>query len=143
VRVEDEDVWLRAEAMEELFQKDRRTVQEHLKNIFNSGELDENSVCRKFRHTAEDGKNYNVNFYSLEAIIAVGYRADSQRAIEFCKLAAVVLSNFAKIQEIRASERKFYQKITDIYATAVDYDAKSRTTKDFFAAVQNKKKIWG
>jgi hypothetical protein len=165
VRVEDENVWLRAEAMAELFQKSRPTIVEHLKNIFESGELDENSVCRKFRQTAEDGKNYNVNFYSLEAIIAVGYRADSQRAIEFRKWATVVLSNFAKkgyvldknrlindqvfskqyfdeliaeIQEIRASERKFYQKITDIYATAIDYDASSRTTKDFFAAVQNK-----
>ncbi|MDR1584792.1 MAG: cell filamentation protein Fic, partial [Prevotellaceae bacterium] len=78
VRVEDENVWLRAEAMAELFQKDRRTIQEHLKNIFSSGELDENSVCRNFRHTAGDGKSYNVNFYRLEAIIAVGYRADSE-----------------------------------------------------------------
>lgn len=165
VRVENENVWLRAEAMAELFQKDRRTVQEHLKNIFISGELDENSVCRKFRHTAEDGKNYNVNFYSLEAIISVGYRADSQRAIEFRKWATNVLANFAKkgyvldknrlvndqvfskryfdeliaeIQEIRASERKFYQKITDIYATATDYDVQSPTTKGFFATVQNK-----
>jgi hypothetical protein len=91
VRIEDENVWLRAEAMAALFQKDRRTIQEHLKNIFNSGELDEISVCRKFRHTAEDGKNYNVNFYSLEAIIAVGYRADSQRAIEFRRWATKVL----------------------------------------------------
>ena len=165
VRVEDENVWLRSEAMAELFQKDRRTVQEHLKNIFSSGELDENSVCRNFRHTASDGKNYQVKFYSLEAIIAVGYRADSERAIEFRKWATTVLSQFAKkgyvldknrlindqvfskqyfdeliaeIQEIRASERKFYQKITDIYATAVDYDTNNPTTKNFFANVQNK-----
>jgi hypothetical protein len=165
VRVEDENVWLRAEAMAELFQKSRSTIVEHLKNIFETGELDENSVCRKIRQTAEDGKNYNVNFYSLEAIIAVGYRADSQRAIEFRKWATGVLSEFSKkgyvldknrlindqifskqyfdelvaeIQEIRASERKFYQKITDIYATAVDYDSSSQTTKDFFATVQNK-----
>jgi hypothetical protein len=165
VRIEDEDVWLRAEAMAKLFQKSRPTIVEHLKNIFESGELDENSVCRKFRQTAEDGKNYNVNFYSLEAIIAVGYRADSQRAIEFRRWATKVLSEFSKkgyvldknrlindqvfskqyfdeliaeIQEIRASERKFYQKITDIYATSVDYDASSQTTKDFFATVQNK-----
>ena len=96
VRVEDENVWLRAEAIAELFQKDRRTIQEHLKNIFLSGELTENSVCRNFRHTASDGKNYSVNFYALEAIIAVGYRADSQRAIEFRKWATNVLSNFAK-----------------------------------------------
>ena len=165
VRVEDENVWLRSEAMAELFQKSRSTIVEHLKNIFGTGELDENSVCRKFRQTAEDGKNYNVNFYSLEAIIAVGYRADSQRAIEFRKWATKVLSEFSKkgyvldknrlindqvfskqyfdeliaeIQEIRASERKFYQKITDIYATAIDYDSSNQTTKDFFATVQNK-----
>jgi hypothetical protein len=165
VRVEDENVWLRSEAMAELFQKDRRTIQEHLKNIFVSGELDENTVRRNFRHTAQDGKNYNVKFYSLEAIIAVGYRADSERAIEFRKWATVVLSEFAKrgyvldknrlindqvfskqyfeeliaeIQEIRASERKFYQKITDIYATAVDYDSSSTVSKGFFANVQNK-----
>jgi len=165
VRIEDENVWLHVEAMGELFQKDRRTIQEHLKNIFSDGELDENSVCRNFRHTAEDGKNYQVKFYNLEAIISVGYRTDSQRAIEFRKWATNILSNFAKkgyvldknrlindqvfskqyfdeliaeIQEIRASERKFYQKITDIYATAVDYEANSQTTKDFFATVQNK-----
>ena len=165
VRVEDENVWLRMEAMAELFQKSRITILEHLQNIFVSGELDENSVCRKFRHTADDGKNYQVKFYNLEAIISVGYRADSQRAIEFRKWATNVLSNFAKkgyvldknrlindqvfskqyfdeliadIQEIRASERKFYQKITDIYATAVDYDINSLTTKEFFANVQNK-----
>jgi hypothetical protein len=165
VRVEDENVWLRVEAMAELFQKSRITIVEHLQNIFASGELNENSVCRKFRHTAADGKNYQVKFYNLEAIISVGYRADSQRAIEFRKWATGILSNFAKkgyvldknrlindqvfskqyfdeliaeIQEIRASERKFYQKITDIYATAVDYDVNSTTTKDFFANVQNK-----
>jgi len=165
VRIEDENVWLCSEAIAELFLKDRRTIQEHLRNIFADGELDEKSVCRKFRHTAEDGKNYQVKFYNLEAIISVGYRADSQRAIEFRKWATKVLGNFAKkgyvldknrlindqvfskqyfdeliaeIQEIRASERKFYQKITDIYATAVDYDTNSTTTKEFFANVQNK-----
>ena len=165
VRVEDENVWLTSEAIATLFQKDRRTIQEHLKNIFSSGESDENSVCRKFRHSADDGKNYQVKHYSFEAIIAVGYRADSQRAIQFRQWATKVLSEFSKkgyvldknrlindqvfskqyfdeliaeIQEIRASERKFYQKITDIYATAVDYDSKGLTTKDFFANVQNK-----
>lgn len=96
VRVENENVWLRAEAIAELFQKSRSTVVEHLKNIFETGELNENSVCRKFRQTAEDGKTYKVNFYALEAIIAVGYRADSHRAIEFRKWATNVLSNFAK-----------------------------------------------
>jgi len=165
VRVEDENVWLASEAIATLFQKDRRTIQEHLKNIFSSGELNENSVCRIFRHTADDGKNYQVKHYSLEAIIAVGYRADSQRAIQFRQWATKVLSEFSKkgyvldknrlindhvfskqyfdeliaeIQEIRASERKFYQKITDIYATAVDYDPGCSTTKGFFANVQNK-----
>ncbi|MDR1679141.1 MAG: virulence RhuM family protein [Prevotellaceae bacterium] len=165
VRVEDENVWLQSEAIAELFQKDRRTIQEHLKNIFADGELEENSVCRNFRHTAADGKNYQVKFYSLEAIIAVGYRTDSERAIQFRQWATGVLSQFAKkgyvldksrlindqvfskqyfdeliaeIQEIRASERKFYQKITDIYATAVDYDINNPTTKNFFANVQNK-----
>jgi len=165
VHVEDENVWLQSEAMAELFQKDRRTIQEHLKNIFADGELNENSVCRNFRHTAADGKNYQVKFYSLEAIIAVGYRTDSGRAIQFRQWSTGVLSQFAKkgyvldknrlindqvfskqyfdeliaeIQEIRASERKFYQKITDIYATAVDYDTNSPTTINFFANVQNK-----
>ena len=165
VRVEDENVWLVSEAIATLFEKTRPTIVEHLKNIFSSGELDENSVCRKFLHTADDGKNYQVKHYSLEAIIAVGYRADSQRAIQFRQWATKVLSEFSKkgfvldknrlindqvfskqyfdeliaeIQEIRASERKFYQKITDIYATAVDYDSSSPTTKDFFANVQNK-----
>ena len=165
VRVEYENVWLQTEAMAVLFQKSRPTIVEHLKNIFADGELDENSVCRKFRQTATDGKNYQVKFYSLEAIIAVGYRTDSERAIQFRQWATRVLSEFAKkgyvldknrlindqvfskqyfdeliadIQEIRASERKFYQKITDIYTTAVDYDTNSPTTKNFFANVQNK-----
>jgi len=165
VRVEDENVWLVSEAIATLFQKTRPTIVEHLKNIFSSGELNENSVCRKFRQTADDGKNYQVKHYSLEAIIAVGYRADSQRAIEFRQWATNVLSEFSKkgyvldknrlindqvfskqyfdeliaeIQEIRASERKFYQKITDIYATAVDYDSSNPTTRVFFATVQNK-----
>ena len=79
VRIEDENVWLRAEAIAELFQKDRRTIQEHLKNIFSTAELDENSVCRKFRLTADDGKNYQVKFYNLEAIISVGYRDYANR----------------------------------------------------------------
>ena len=165
VRIKDENVWLRAEAIAELFQKSRPTIIEHFKNIFASGELNENSVCRNFRQTADDGKNYQIKFYNLEAIISVGYRTDSQRAIEFRRWATTVLSDFAKkgyvldknrlindqifskqyfdeliaeIQEIGASERKFYQKITDIYSTAVDYDVDNKTTKDFFATVQNK-----
>jgi hypothetical protein len=165
VRVEDENVWLTSEALAELFQKDRRTIQEHLKNIFASKELAEDSVCRNFRHTATDGKNYAVKHYALEAVIAVGYRTDSEKAVQFRQWATRVLSTFSKkgfvidkqrlindqvfskryfeelvaeIQEIRSSERKFYQKITDIYATAVDYDKNSPTTKEFFASVQNK-----
>ena len=165
VRIEDENVWLTNEAICELFQKKRTTILEHLQSIFKDKELDENSVCRKFRHTAEDGKNYQVKHYSLEAIVAVGYRTDSERAIQFRQWATRILTNFAKkgfvidkqrlindqvfsiqyfdelvaeIQEIRASERKFYQKITDIYATAYDYDKENQITKNFFANVQNK-----
>jgi hypothetical protein len=96
VRIENENVRLTSEAMGILFQKDRRTIQEHLKNIFSSGELDEHSVCRKFQHTASDGKTYQVKYFSLEAIIAVGYRADSQRAIQFRQRATRVLSEFSK-----------------------------------------------
>ena len=165
VRIEDENVWLTIEAISELFQKKRTTILEHLQNIFKDKELNKNSVCRKFRHTADDGKNYQVNHYSLEAIVAVGYRTDSERAVQFRQWATKILATFAKkgfvidkqrlindqvfstqyfdelvaeIQEIRASERKFYQKITDIYATAYDYDKDNQTTKDFFAKVQNK-----
>ena len=165
VRVEDENVWLTIEALCELFQKKRTTILEHLQNVFKDKELNENSVCRKFRHTATDGKKYQVNHYSLEAIVAVGYRTDSERAIQFRQWATTILSTFAKkgfvidkqrlindqvfsqqyfdelvaeIQEIRASERKFYQKITDIYATSYDYNKDSQVTKDFFANVQNK-----
>jgi hypothetical protein len=136
-----------------------------LKTIFDSGELEKNSVCAKFAQTADDGKTYQYNFYKLSAIIAVGYKVNSQRAIQFRQWATKVLDTFAKqgyvldknrlvngqifdedyfdhliseIQEIRASERRFYQKITDIYATAVDYTLDSKTTRDFFATVQNK-----
>lgn len=140
-------------------------VTKHLKNIFESGELSEESVCAKFAQTADDGKTYQYKFYTLSAIIAVGYRTNSVRATQFRQWATKVLDTFTKqgyvldkerlingqifdedyfehliseIQEIRASERRFYQKITDIYATAVDYSFDSQITKDFFAAVQNK-----
>ena len=136
-----------------------------MKNIFECGELDENAVCAKFAHTAGDGKTYRYKFYALSAIVAVGYRVNSQRATQFRQWATKVLDTFAKqgyvldknrlingqifdedyfehliseIQEIRASERRFYQKITDIYATAVDYSVDSKITHDFFATVQNK-----
>ena len=165
VRVQDGDVWLTQKAVAELFDVDRSVVTKHLKNIFASKELDENSVCAKFAHTADDGKTYQYKFYALSAIIAVGYRTNSARAMQFRQWATKVLDSFAKqgyvldkdrlingqifdedyfdhlvseIQEIRASERRFYQKITDIYATAVDYAVDSKITKDFFKTVQNK-----
>lgn len=165
VRIQDGDVWLTQKAIGELFDIDRSVVTKHLKNIFESKELDENAVCAKFAQTADDGKTYQYKFYSLLAIIAVGYRVNSGRATQFRQWATKVLDTFTKqgyvldknrlingqifdedyfehliaeIQEIRASERRFYQKITDIYATAVDYSVDSVTTKEFFAAVQNK-----
>jgi hypothetical protein len=165
VHVQDNDVWLTQKAIGQLFDIDRSVVTKHLNNIFKEGELDEDSVCAKFAHTADDGKTYQYKFYSLAAIIAVGYRTNSERATQFRTWATKVLDTFAKqgyvldksrlingqifdedyfdhlvaeIQEIRASERRFYQKITDIYATAVDYDKDSNITREFYATVQNK-----
>jgi len=164
-RYEDETIWLSQKLMAQLFDVDVRTVNEHLKNIFKSGELQESSVIRKFRITAADNKNYNTNFYNLDAIISVGYRVNSVRATQFRQWATQVLREFAikgyvldkkrmengtflgedyferlleEIREIRLSERRFYQKITDIYATSVDYNKDAPTTKAFFAKVQNK-----
>ncbi|MBU2637631.1 MAG: virulence RhuM family protein [Nanoarchaeota archaeon] len=137
----------------------------NISEIFKTGELDEKSACRDFRHTASDGKNYTTKFYNLDAIISVGYRVNSQRATQFRIWATKVLKQFAikgyvldkkrlengtflnqnyfdellaEIREIRLSERHFYQKITDIYATSLDYDKNAETTKEFFAKVQNK-----
>lgn len=165
VRVAEESVWLTQKLISVLFDKGRSTITEHLKNIFESGELDEKSVCRDFRRTAEDGKDYTTRFYNLDAIIAVGFRVNSARATQFRQWATGVLRDFAirgyvldkerlkngaflskeyyenllaEIREIRASERRFYQKITDIYATAMDYDVQAETTQTFFATVQNK-----
>lgn len=165
VRIQNQDVWLTQKAIGKLFNVDRSVVAKHLKNAFNSGELSEKSVCAKFAQTADDGKTYRYKFYSLSAIIAVGYRINSAKAVEFRQWATKVLDAFTKqgyvldksrlingqifdedyfehllseIQEIRASERRFYQKITDIYSTAVDYSPESQITKDFFATVQNK-----
>ena len=165
VRVQDGNVWLTQKAISELFEVDRSVVTKHLKNVFESGELIEDSVCAKFAQTADDGKTYQYKFYSLPAIIAVGYRINSTRATQFRQWATRVLDAFAKqgyvldkdrlkngqifddeyfehliseIQEIRASERRFYQKITDIYSTAIDYSPTSKITQDFFAEVQNK-----
>lgn len=165
VRVEDETVWLTQKLMAVLFGVDIRTISEHLGNLFGGGELKEDSVIRKFRITAADGKNYNTQFYNLDAIIAVGFRVNSARAIQFRQWATGVLRDYAirgyvldkerlmngaflnkayfenllaEIREIRASERNFYQKITDIYATAMDYSPESPATQEFFATVQNK-----
>jgi hypothetical protein len=165
VRLWDETVWLTQKLISVLFDKGRSTITEHLKSIFESGELDEKAVCRDFRHTADDGKDYTTRFYNLDAIIAVGFRVNSARAIQFRQWATGVLRDFsirgyvldkerlkngsffnkeyfenllADIREIRASERKFYQKITDIYATAMDYNKDAEITQTFFAAVQNK-----
>lgn len=165
VRVQDENVWLTQDGIAKLFDKGRSTITEHLTEIFASNELSEDSVCRKFRLTASDGKTYNTKFYNLDAIISVGYRVNSLRATQFRQWATKVLRTFAvqgyvldknrlengqifdeeyfehlleEIREIRMSERKFYQKITDIYATSVDYSKDAKTTRDFFANVQNK-----
>ncbi len=165
VRVEDETVWLTQKLMAALFEVTIPTINEHLKNILSEGEIQESSVIRKFRTTATDGKSYLTACYNLDAIIAVGFRVNSARATQFRQWAIGILRDFAirgyvldkerlkngalfnqayfdnllaEIREIRASERRFYQKITDIYATAMDYSAEAATTQAFFATVQNK-----
>lgn len=165
VRVQNSDVWLTQKAISQLFDVDRSVITKHLKNIYQSQELSENSTCANFAQVADNKKTYQYKFYSLDAIIAVGYRINSERATQFRQWATKVLSTFTKqgyvldkdrlingqifdedyfehliseIQEIRASERRFYQKITDIYATAVDYSVDSEITRNFFATVQNK-----
>ncbi len=162
----DEDVWLSQKMMGELYGVNVRTVNEHLKNIFADNELQEEAVIRNFRITAADGKSYNTQHYNLSVIIAVGYKVNSERAVQFRKWATGIIKEFIikayvmdderlkndgsilgkkyfeeqlqRIREIRLSERKFYQKITDIYATAIDYDVTAQATKRFFATVQNK-----
>jgi len=165
VRFQDETIWLTQKLMAKLFDCSTDNISLHLKNIFKTAELDPNQVSEEFSVTASDGKNYEVKHYNLKAIIAIGFKINSQRAVEFRKWANNVLDSFAikgyvldrqrlengtflgqdyyerlleEIREIRLSERKFYQKITDIYATSLDYDSSSQTTKDFFAKVQNK-----
>ena len=161
----DENVWLTQKMMGVLYNVGTNTINYHLKKIFTDREVDENSVIRKFRITAADGKTYNTNHYNLSAIIAVGNKVDSPRAIQFRKWANHIIEEFTvkgfamdderlknfgtvltkdyfkeqleRVREIRLSERRFYQKITDIYATSIDYDAHSLTTKKFFARVQN------
>jgi hypothetical protein len=165
VRYEDQTIWLSQKLMATLFDVNVRTISEHLRNIFSSNELQQDSVIRKFRNTASDGKQYNTRFYNLDAIISVGYRVNSKRATQFRQWATQVLREFAikgyvldkkrmengsflgedyferlleEIREIRLSERRLYQKITDIYATSVDYNRAAPTTREFFARVQNK-----
>lgn len=168
VRYEDGTFWLTQKRMAELFSVDVRTVNEHLQNIFASGEMSEEGTIRKIRIVQMEGKRKverNVTFYPLEAIIAVGYRVNSEQATHFRQWATKTLNTFITkgyvldkkrlkqgeqfghdyfkelledIREIRASERRFYQKITDIYALAIDYDKNAIETKRFFASVQNK-----
>ena len=161
----DENVWLTQKMMGLLYNVETHTINYHLKKLFSDGEIEENSVIRKFRITAADGKNYNTNHYNLSAIIAVGNKVDSPRAVQFRKWANQIIEEFTvkgfamdderlknggtvltkdyfreqleRIREIRLSERRFYQKITDIYATSIDYDSKAETTRKFFARVQN------
>ena len=162
----DESIWLTQKMMGMLYDVNVRTVNEHLQRIFADSELQEDSVIRKFRITASDGKNYNTQHYHLTAVIAVGYKVNSERAVQFRKWATGIIEQFTikayvldderikaggsilteqyfeeqlqRIREIRLSERKFYQKITDIYATAIDYDVTAQATQRFFASVQNK-----
>ena len=165
VRVQNDTIWLSQKLMAVLFDCSTDNISLHLKNIFKEEELDENSVIEEFSVTASDGKNYKTKHYNLDAIIAVGYRVNSKRATAFRQWATSVLRDYAirgyvidrkrmengtflsedyfehllaEIREIRLSERRFYQKITDIYATAMDYSKDSPLTKQFFAKVQNK-----
>ena len=163
VRLEEETVWLSQAQLGLLFNKDKRTISEHINNIFKEGELKENSVVRNFRTTATDGKSYDVNYYSLDVIISVGYRVKSKQGTQFRiwatqRLKEFIVKGFAlnderfksgnsmnyfselqeRIREIRISERFFYQKIKDIYSTSIDYDANNEKTILFFKIVQNK-----
>lgn len=162
----EENIWLSQKMMGLLYDVNVRTINEHLQTIFADNELQEDSVIRKFRITATDGKNYDTQHYNLSAIIAVGYKVNSERAVQFRKWATTIVESFTikgfamdderlkndgsiltkqyfeeqiqRIREIRLSERKFYQKITDIYATSIDYDVTAQSTQRFFATVQNK-----
>lgn len=161
----DETIWCTQDAIAALFDKGRSTIAEHLQNAFTTGELVKEAVCRKFRRTASDGKQYNTQYYNLDAVISVGYRVNSIRATQFRQWATAVLRQFAirgyvldkkrmengtfldedyfehllaEIREIRLSERRFYQKLTDIYATSMDYNKDAPTTRQFFKRIQNK-----
>lgn len=162
----DEDVWLSQKMMAALYDVDVRTINYHLQKVFKDSELAEEAVIRKFRITATDGKNYDTGHYNLSAIIAVGYKVNSERAVQFRKWATIVVKEYTvkgfamdderlkaggtvltkqyfeeqlqRVREIRLSERKFYQKITDIYATSIDYDPTLEISLTFFKTVQNK-----
>ncbi|MEG0107831.1 MAG: virulence RhuM family protein [Anaerovoracaceae bacterium] len=167
ILIQDETLWMQQSRIAELFDVDRTVISKHLKNIFIEGELDENSVCAKIAHTATDGKKYNTKFYNLDAILSVGYRVNSRQATMFRIFASQVLKEYLikgfamnderlknpenifgkdyfdeqleRIREIRSSERRFYQKITDIYSQcSANYNVNATETINFFATVQNK-----
>ena len=166
MRYEDENIWLTQKMMAALYDVSVSAINQHLKTIFEDGELEKDSVIKYFLITASDGKSYNTNHYNLQATIAVGFKVNNDRAVQFRKWANGIVKDYTiqgwamdsdrlknggsvltkeyfdhlleQIREIRMSERKFYQKITDIYATALDYDSSARTTRLFFAEVQNK-----
>ncbi len=166
VRYEDENIWLTQKMMAVLYDVSVAAINQHIKKIFDDGELTEEAVIKKYLITASDGKKYNANHYNLQMIISVGFKVNNERAVLFRKWANTIVKEFTikgwvidderlknggsvltkkyfdrlleKIREIRLSERKFYQKITDIYATSLDYDKNANTTKQFFAKVQNK-----
>ena len=165
MRYEDENIWLTQKMMAELYDVSVSAINQHIKKIFDDGELSKNSVIKKYLITAADGKKYNTNHYNLQMIIAVGFKIDNDRAVQFRKWAGQIVKDYTiqgwtmdkeriikghmftdeyferqlqYIREIRLSERKFYQKITDLYATAFDYDKDAKTTQKFFRTVQNK-----
>lgn len=164
VTLEDETVWLSQKQLTTLFGKAKGTISEHIKHIFEDGELQESSVVRFFRTTASDGKRYEVAHYNLDMVLALGYRVRSQVGVRFRQWASAQIKEYLikgflldderlknpgtgrdyfdeltrRLQDIRTSERRFYQKITDIYATSIDYDPHAEITKAFFATVQNK-----
>lgn len=166
VRYEDENIWITQKMLAALYEVETNTINYHIKKIFEDSELSEDSVIRKFRITASDGKSYDTKHYNLQMIIAVGFKVNSERAVQFRKWVNSIAKEYTikgyamdderlkndgsiltkkyfeeqleRIREIRSSERKFYQKITDIYATAIDYDRDAKSTKRFYATVQNK-----
>lgn len=165
IRYEDENIWLTQKMMATLYDVSVPAINQHLKRIFDDGELVEGSVIKKYLITAADGKNYQTNHYNLQAIIAVGFKVNNERAVRFRKWAGQIVKDYTiqgwtmdvdrlkkgtmftdeyfdrqleNIREIRLSERKFYQKVTDLYATAFDYDKDAKTTRLFFKTVQDK-----